>query len=115
MSRPAMVSDSVGVPYKRAIWIGRCDTLIMVGRAGMTPRQNVEAECARRGKPALISGCIDLLEGREVDDGVILVLGGAPAEYVLTAAREGRTATGPGSGRPEACCTPGMSEPQPRS
>jgi hypothetical protein len=56
----------------------------------MTPRQNVEAECARRGKPALISGCIDLLEGREIDDDLVLVLGGAPAEYVLTGRAGGK-------------------------
>jgi HEAT repeat protein len=31
----------------------------------------------------LTSGCIDLLEGREVDDGLVLALGGGPAEYVL--------------------------------
>jgi len=49
----------------------------------MTPRQSIEAECRRRGKPALTSGCIDLLEGREVDDGLVLALGGGPAEYVL--------------------------------
>lgn len=49
----------------------------------MTPRQSIEAECRRRGKPALTSGCIDLLEGREVDDGLVLALGGEPAEYVL--------------------------------
>jgi hypothetical protein len=49
----------------------------------MTPRQGVEAECQRRGKPAVVSGCIDLLEGREVDDALILALGGEPARYVL--------------------------------
>ena len=31
----------------------------------------------------MTSGCIDLLEGREVDDGLVLALGGGPAEYVL--------------------------------
>lgn len=55
----------------------------MAGRNRMTPRQSIEAECRRRGKPALTSGCIDLLEGREVDDGLVLALGGEPAEYVL--------------------------------
>lgn len=49
----------------------------------MTPRQSIESECRRRGKPALTSGCIDVLEAREVDDGLVLALGGAPAEYVL--------------------------------
>jgi len=55
----------------------------MAGKTRMTPRQSIEAECRRRGKPALTSGCIDLLEAREVDDGLVLALGGAPAEYVL--------------------------------
>ncbi len=31
----------------------------------VTPRQGIEAECRRRGKLAVVSGCIDLLEGRE--------------------------------------------------
>jgi hypothetical protein len=57
----------------------------------MTPRQGVEAECERRGKPALTSGCIDLLEGREVDDGLVLALGGAAAEYVLSGHEGGKS------------------------
>jgi hypothetical protein len=60
----------------------------MTGSGWTTPRQGIEAECRRRGKPAVVSGCIDLLEGREVDDGLVLALGGPPAEYVLTG-REG--------------------------
>jgi hypothetical protein len=56
----------------------------------MTPRRSIEAECKRRGKPALTSGCIDLLEGREVDDGLVLALGGAPAEYVLSGHEGGK-------------------------
>ena len=60
----------------------------MAGSEWATPRQGIQAECRRRGKPAVVSGCIDLLEGREADDGLILALGGPPAEYVLTG-REG--------------------------
>jgi hypothetical protein len=56
----------------------------------MTPRQSIAAECARRGEPALVSGCIDLLEGRDVDDGLILALGLAPARYVLGGGEGGR-------------------------
>jgi hypothetical protein len=56
----------------------------------MTPRQSIGAECARRGKPAVVSGCIDLLEGRDVDDGLILALGLAPAQYVLGGGEGGR-------------------------
>ena len=55
-----------------------------------TPRQNIAAECQRRGKSAVVSGCIDLLEGREVDDGLILALGGPAAEYVLSGHEGGR-------------------------
>lgn len=36
----------------------------------------------------MVFGCIDLLEGREVDDGLVVALGGPVAEYVLTG-REG--------------------------
>ena len=57
----------------------------------MTPRQSIEAECKRRGKPALTAGCIDLLEGREVDDGLVLALGGAAAEYVLSGHEGGKS------------------------
>jgi HEAT repeat protein len=57
----------------------------------LTPRQSIEAECLRRGKPAVISGCIALLEGRgEVDDALILALGGPAAESVLGGAAGGR-------------------------
>jgi len=62
----------------------------MSGRGRMTPRQGVEAESQRRGKPAVVSGCIDLLEGREVDDALILALGGEPAQYVLTGHEGGK-------------------------
>jgi hypothetical protein len=47
-----------------------------------TPRQSVEQECARRGLASVVTGCIDLLNGKPVDDKLILVLGGPPAEWV---------------------------------
>jgi len=51
---------------------------------GMTPRQSVAAECQRRGKPAVVSGCIDLLQGRyDVDDTLVLALGGPAGQSVL--------------------------------
>jgi hypothetical protein len=56
----------------------------------MTPSQNVAAECQRRGAAGVVSGCIDLLEGREVDDGLVLALGGAPATYVLSGGEGGK-------------------------
>lgn len=51
----------------------------------LTPKQRIAAECARRGKPAVVAGCVDLLHGRHdaVDDALVLALGGAHAEYVL--------------------------------
>jgi hypothetical protein len=62
----------------------------MAGRNAMTPRQRIETECRRRGRAELASGCIALLERREVDDGLVLVLGGEPAEYVLSGGEGGR-------------------------
>ena len=49
----------------------------------MTPRQRIEAECQRRGKTAVVAGCIELLGGREVDTELVVVLGGAHAPAVL--------------------------------
>jgi len=50
----------------------------------MTPRQSIAAECQRRGKAAVASGCIDLLRGRPgVDDALLLALAGPAAESVL--------------------------------
>jgi HEAT repeat protein len=55
----------------------------------MTPRRSVEAECARRGQLRVVSGCVDLLEGRETDDNLVFVLAGPAARTVLDG-REGR-------------------------
>ncbi len=50
----------------------------------LTPRQSIAAECQRRGEPAVVSGCIGLLQGRhDVDDTLVLALGGPPAQSVL--------------------------------
>jgi len=46
---------------------------------GVTPRQSVEAECERRGKDAVVAGCIELLMGRATDDALVAALGGPPA------------------------------------
>ena len=71
---------------------------------GLTPRQSIEAECVRRGKDAVVAGCIDLLggreadpagpadaagrgvapAGREVDAGLVMALGGPAARRVIT-------------------------------
>lgn len=63
----------------------------MPGIWELTPRQSVEAECQRRGKPAVIDGCVALLEGRgDVDDALVLALGGPAAESVLGGAAGGK-------------------------
>jgi len=62
----------------------------VAGSEWTTPRRSIAAECQRRGRSAVVSGCIDLLAGREVDDGLILALGGPPAEYVLSGYEGGR-------------------------
>ena len=49
-----------------------------------TPKQSVEQECERRGAPAVVKGCVALLNGEPVDDELILALGGPPAEWVRT-------------------------------
>jgi HEAT repeat protein len=56
---------------------------------GLTPRQSVEQECARRGERAVVSGCISLLRGRVVDGQLILALGGPPAAWVRTGGEPG--------------------------
>jgi hypothetical protein len=48
-----------------------------------TPKLSIEAECGRRGKPALVEGCMALLARRPVDDALVLALGGEPATVVL--------------------------------
>jgi HEAT repeat protein len=50
---------------------------------GQTPRQSIEAECARRGKDAVVAGCVDLLAGRESDPGLVIALGGPGAPRVI--------------------------------
>ena len=50
---------------------------------GLTPRQSIEAECARRGKDAVVAGCVDLLAGREADPDLVIALGGPGATRVV--------------------------------
>ena len=51
---------------------------------GKTPQESNREHCAKRGKDSVVGGCIDLLEGREVDGELILALGGPPARWVVT-------------------------------
>lgn len=57
----------------------------------LTPREGVAAECARRGRQALVTGCIALIEGRQVDDELVSALGGASAQYVLEGGEGGKS------------------------
>ena len=57
----------------------------MPARSGweLTPRQSVELECARRGHQQVVDGCVKLLRGRDVDDNLIMALGGLAGRIVL--------------------------------
>ena len=57
----------------------------MPARSGweLTPRQSVEMECARQGESAVVTGCVALLRGQDVDDGLLFVLGGPMASIVI--------------------------------
>lgn len=60
----------------------------MPSHRGSTPKQRIHAECERRGRAALIAGCVDLLEGRRVDDDLLAALAG-PAALAILEGREG--------------------------
>jgi hypothetical protein len=49
----------------------------------MTPGKRIDAECRRRGTAEVVSQCVDLLEGRDVEDEFLLALGGQHAQNVL--------------------------------
>ena len=63
---------------------------VVPSKWGVTPRQSIEAMCARRGREEVIAGCIGILEGRAVDDDLILALGGPHAQRVLDGYEGGR-------------------------
>jgi hypothetical protein len=52
-------------------------------RWGLRPRDSIEAECGRRGTPAVIAGCVRLVEGDDTDPGLVLALGGPAAGRFL--------------------------------
>lgn len=60
----------------------------MATRTSRTPRENVEAECRRRGLHAVVVGCVGLLGGAGADEALVLAIGGLPAEFALSG-REG--------------------------
>ena len=51
---------------------------------GLTPRQSIEAECARRGKGAVVAGCVELLAGQDTDPDLVMALGGPGALRVVS-------------------------------
>ena len=53
----------------------------MSGTHEPTPRQRILAECARRGRPAVVAGCVRLLAGEDVDDHLVRVLAGRTATW----------------------------------
>jgi hypothetical protein len=56
-----------------------------------TPRQSIQAECSRRGADAVVSGCIDVLNGSSVDEHLLGVLAGPAARSVIDGADGGLT------------------------
>ena len=50
----------------------------------------MEAECTHRGKPSVVAGCIELLEGHGADDDLVRALGGPHADLVLSGREGGR-------------------------
>lgn len=47
------------------------------------PRRSVEALAVRHGRATVITACLDLLAGREVDGHLVVGLGGPPARWAL--------------------------------
>ncbi len=50
---------------------------------GLSPRRSIEAECARRGRAAVVFGCAQLVAGNDADPGLLLALGGPAAANFL--------------------------------
>jgi hypothetical protein len=50
---------------------------------GLTPRQSIEAECARRGHAAVVAGCVGLVVGDDVDPDLVVALAGPGADKFL--------------------------------
>jgi HEAT repeat protein len=54
-----------------------------------TPRQGVASVCIRRGAAEVVTGCVELIEGREVDGELVFALGGPPARWAVTGGESG--------------------------
>ncbi len=49
----------------------------------LTPKETIARECARRGRAAVVAGCIQLVRGDYRDTAFALALGGQSAEPIL--------------------------------
>lgn len=52
---------------------------------GLTPHQSIATECSRRGRRAVVAGCVQLVLGQDADVPLIVALGGPPAHRVIDA------------------------------
>jgi hypothetical protein len=50
---------------------------------GLTPRESIEAECKRRGREAVVAGCVALVRGDDVDPPLLVALAGPAADKFL--------------------------------
>jgi hypothetical protein len=50
---------------------------------GLTPRESIGLECARRGTAEVVACCVELLGRRDVDDALVFAIGGPAARSVL--------------------------------
>ena len=60
------------------------------GSWGATPRVSVQAECARRGRAAVVADCRELLRGGVADADVVAALAGPTAPRLLDPDRDDR-------------------------
>lgn len=51
---------------------------------GVSPRESIAAECVRRGRSAVVDGCVRLVMGEEADDQLVMALAGPAARRVLS-------------------------------
>ncbi len=49
----------------------------------LTPRESIDRECTRRGRAAVLAGCVRLVAGEDVDPGLVVALGGPAAHALL--------------------------------
>src|SRR3954466_5934485 len=80
-----------------------------------SPKQSIEQECERRGRPAVVKSCVVLLNGKPVDDELIFsrsvgrrLNGSAPAKPPDELGHDGSS-----GGRPAAQPSRGRRFPQP--